>query len=302
MKLKLICGLIISILSISIFSTLVFADAPPPIPTEYWGRLMIDGQPAPDGTEVKYWNGEEWTTTTTLDGWYNIILTGGDSPLTYNDDPDCSTHWANQEACIPCTQNVDCVEGPQQGDTVQLVVNDKPVSITWGTDASGDETVITTYHFVPGWNLFSLPALPKDTSISYILEPIQGKYSAVWAKLGANWKSSSQPFSPLTDLALDQSYYIYITDANAVDLAIEGNLQDSTTINLVTGWNLVGYPRPTSDSISNVLSGVTYDVVWTKLGASWKSSVQPFSPLVNFVPGGGYFVYTGTPGSYIITT
>jgi len=298
MKYKLIFGLIL----LSIFSAFVFADAPPPIPTEYWGRLMIDGQPAPDGTEVKYWNGEEWTITTTVDGWYNLILTGGDSPLTYNDDPDCSTHWANQEACIPCTQDVDCVEGPNQGDTVQMLVDDKPVSITWGTDASGDETVITTYHFVPGWNLFSLPALPKNTSIDYVLLPIQGKYSVLWTMINGNWKSSVQPFSPLTDFEIDKSYYIYITDPNPVDLAIEGNLQDSTTINLVSGWNLAGYPKDTSEAISTTLSGVTYDVVWTLINGAWKSSVQPFSPLVNFMPGGGYFVYTDTPGSYEVTT
>lgn len=299
MKYKLFLGLII----LSIFSTMAFAaDAPPPIPTEYWGRLFINGQPASDGTQVRYYNGQEWITTTTTNGWYSIIMTGGDSPLTYNDDPFCTTHWNAGEACIPCTQNVDCVEGPQEGNTVQMLANGNPVSITWGIDASGDETILTTYHFVPGWNLFSLPAKPKNGSLEYALLPVKGKYSVVWELDGGVWRSSTQPFSPLKNLGIDKSYYIYITDANPVDLAIEGNLQDLTTINLVSGWNLVGYPKDTYNSISNTLSGVTYDVVWTLVSGVWRSSTQPFNPLINFIPGGGFFVYTNTPGSYDVTT
>ena len=297
-KYKLILGLIM----LSIFSSFVFAsNAPPPIPTEYWGRLMIDGSPAPDGTEVKYFDGTDWIITTTVDGWYTIIMTGGDSDLTFNDDHDCTAHWNAGEACIPCTQNVDCIEGPQTGNAVTIYLGNTPASVTWGDDTSSDESIMATLHFTPGWNLFSFPALPNNPSLSFVLLPIDGKYSSVWTKLGGVWKSSTQPFAPLTSFDLDKSYYIYINSSGLVDLGIQGVPQPQTTINLISGWNLVGYPKYTSSLITDILSGVTYDIGWTKVNGIWKSSTQPFSPITQFEPGRGYFIYTDTSGSYDVT-
>ncbi|MBW2974891.1 hypothetical protein KY366_04200 [Candidatus Woesearchaeota archaeon] len=304
---RICLGLILVMIMSTVISASVFAsdlNAPPSIPAEYWGRLMIDGEPAPDGTEVKYFNGEEWIITTTVDGWYNLILTGGDSDLTDPDDPDCSLHWAENEACIPCEEG-DCVEGPKEGDTVDIIVNDTPVSITWGEDANSEENVLVKYRFVQGWNMFSLPVLPSNTNIEYLLSNIEGDYSAVWTTTSTGaWKSSAQPFSPLTDLQLEKSYYIYVTSEDPIEFAVQGVPQKkTTTIKILPGWNLIGYPLLESDTIDNILVGTDYNVVWTSLSnGAWKSSVQPFAPLTHFNPGGGYLLYTDSEGSYDIVS
>jgi hypothetical protein len=123
MKYKVLVGLGILIL----FSTIVFAgNAPPPIPTEYWGELIINDELAVDGTEINYFDGNDWIITTTTDGLYNIILTGGDSDLTFIDDPDCTDHDTANKACIPCLTNVEpgdenhCIEGPWSDQYVEL--------------------------------------------------------------------------------------------------------------------------------------------------------------------------------------
>ena len=262
MKQKIIWGLIIlSIFSISIFSTFVFANAPPPIPTEYWGRLIIDGEIAPDGTEVKYWDGEEWITTTTVDGWYNLILTGGDSPLTYNDDANCAAHWANEEACIPCTQNVDCVEGPQEGDSVDIVVNNNPVSVTWGNDASSEENVIVSMQLFTGWNIISLPVSVTPNSPQNILSHLTGKKVAYYyntSDAGDHWKGydSTTPLFTwdLNAMNPNKAYWVKV-DSNQI-LSLVGTELSNNIIQLFTGWNMVGF-QLYEDSIQNIMNQLT---------------------------------------------
>jgi len=123
MKSKLACGLIVLVL----FSMSVFASvdsAPPAIPSEYWGTVTLDGAPAGDGLAVTAEVGgtDYAQASTTSSGYYNVILVGGDRPLTYNDDPDCLNHPG--EACIPCVQDTsDCIEGPQDNSDVKIKIS-----------------------------------------------------------------------------------------------------------------------------------------------------------------------------------
>ena len=96
---KLIGGLVI----FSLFAVLVIAsdNAPPALPSEYWGNVTINGDPAPDGLEViglvnsvLYGN----MTGGTINGQYNLILEGGDRSLTYDNDRNCAVHWGNNDA------------------------------------------------------------------------------------------------------------------------------------------------------------------------------------------------------------
>ncbi len=263
MKLKLILmSIILFTLSIFVLSS-VMADAPPPIPTEYWGRLVIDGQPAPEGTEVKYWDGAEWIITTTTDGWYNIILTGGDSPLTYNDDPDCSTHWANEQACIPCTQDVDCVEGPQEGDSVNIIVNDVPVSVTWRLEASGEENVIVSIPLYTGWNMISLPVSVSPNSPQDVLSLLTGRKVAYYYDASEpdplqRWRSYDSTTPEFTwDLNIlepNKGYWVKVDSDQT--LSITGVVPDSNEFQLYTGWNMVGF-QLYSDTIQNAMDRLT---------------------------------------------
>jgi len=65
-----------------------------------------------------------------------------------------------------------------------------------------------------GWNLFSLPLQPSNTSISSVLNDISGNYSAVWAHQNGKWKMhdpSNPGFSDLSTLEPRYGYWIKMT-------------------------------------------------------------------------------------------
>jgi hypothetical protein len=152
-----------------------------------------------------------------------------------------------------------------------------------------------------GWNLISIPLVPEDTNIDSVFSSMAGNYSIVWTTTSTGgWKSSNQTFGKLTEITVDKGYLIYMTAPDT--LVIEGTKPDTTTIDLVNGWNLVGYPSRTTRSITDVLSGVSYDVVWTTTSTGgWKSSNQAFGKLTDMSPGKGYTVYAQTSGSYTVS-
>ena len=226
---KILTGLIL----FSLVSSMVFAsdNAPPPIPTEYWGRLLIDGDPAPDGTEVNYYNGEEWIITTTVDGWYNIIMTGGDSDLTFLDDHDCDYHWNTLgEACIPCSTTPSdpdyCVEGPKEGEQVDIDADGNPVTVTWGTDASGEENLIALIPLYTGWNMISLPIKKLgDSSPNTLMSTLTGHkvvYYYNTTDTSDHWKgydSSTPPFTwDLEGMYPNNAYWVKLDSSQTLSL------------------------------------------------------------------------------------
>ncbi|MCK4522481.1 MAG: hypothetical protein KAU20_07950 [Nanoarchaeota archaeon] len=309
MEYKLILGLII----LSILSAIVFAsDAPPPIPTEYWGRLMIDGEPAPDGTPVSYFNGDKWINTTTIDGWYNLIMTGGDSPLTYNDDSNCSQHEANGTACIPCTQDFDCVEGPQEGDTVNITVNNTPVSITWGENVSTEENVIVSIPLYTGWNMISLPILKTNNSPASVMSHLTGDRTAYYydaSDVGDHWKgydSTTPEFTwDLDNMEPNKGYWLKVESAQT--LSVAGNVPSNNTMSLYTGWNMVSF-QLYNNTIQNTMNKLTgdrtayyYDA--SDVGDHWKgydSTTPEFTWDLNEVNiGKGYWVKVDSDQNWV---
>ena len=88
---------------------------------------------------------------------------------------------------------------------------------------------------------------------------------------------------------------------NSVDiLEISGAQLDSTEIATVPTWNTVGYPSMGEQSIENVLNGLDYEVVWTIIEGSWKSSDSGIDPITTMIPGQGYILATKTGGSYTV--
>ncbi|MBW2989422.1 hypothetical protein KY358_03830 [Candidatus Woesearchaeota archaeon] len=261
MRYKPVLGVLIFV----IFSTIVFANVPPPIPTEYWGRLLIDGELAPDGTEVSYFNGDEWAITTTVDGWYSLMLTGGDSDLTFADDHECVQHWADEEACIPCNPGVDCIEGPQEGDEVDVYVDDIPVSVDWGGDASIKETQFRVIRLNEGWNLRSLPLKENDNSIERIIHGLSGQI-VIWNyNESGDWNvyDTEAPFPWINTLqTLEYGKAYWIKSEMSQDLALAGTPAGEKTIVLREGWNFVGFnssQAPIPEAISGLESPL---VIW----------------------------------------
>jgi hypothetical protein len=89
-------------------------------------------------------------------------------------------------------------------------------------------------------------------------------------------------------------FWIYITEQDGVLLEYPG-FEPSTeqTIDLRTGWNLVGFPslsfKGTTEALNNLAYGVDVDAIWTFNGATkeWEEIGQGG----NLELGRGYWVH-----------
>ncbi|MEW5936677.1 MAG: M14 family zinc carboxypeptidase [Candidatus Thermoplasmatota archaeon] len=126
---------------------------------------------------------------------------------------------------------------------------------------------------VAGWNLVSLPKVPFNSALPDALLDTDGDTfwdRVVWydaqAPTGAKWKQYYTAWdSTLNDLTVvdhRMGVWLYVTAPGNGFINISGSIPASTTINLYTGWNLIGYPA-TDDSTYTVgqlktATGATY--------------------------------------------
>jgi len=161
-----VSGLAVSF-TLSFLGLLAFAsalEAPPGLPVEYWGSTD-----AGDGLPVSVVeNGKAYGNGSTKDGFFSVIITS-DNPLTFLDDPNCE----NNNPCIPCSTDPSagdyCLEGPQNGSTVDIQVGDKKTnaSVSFVEDSGGEEIPVSltfkaALSLLKGFNLISFPVNLSD--------------------------------------------------------------------------------------------------------------------------------------------
>ena len=304
---------IILYLAIILLSSIAFAsdNVPPPIPSEFWGTITIEGSPAPDGLSVEGFagNANYAQPSTTLNGYYDVILAGGDSDLTFLNDSTCATHWANNDACIPCSTNPSsddyCIEGPQNGAQVVIKINGKFAApfLVWSTGAfeqnlviSQNATVNFSIKLVPGWNLISIPVLPVDNTIVSIMSGCN--YNKLWEfQNDQSWKSTA---TGLNSINITKGYWVdRIGLAGNCTITVEGSTPTNTTIFVTSQWTLVGMPSSIAKSINGLINPSLYDKIWEyQQGGGWVSTA---TGLTQMTPGRGYWIDGTTGGSYNVT-
>jgi len=156
----------------------------------------------------------------------------------------------------------------------------------------------------PGWNLISLPVIPNNNAIADVLSSIAGRYSLVQSfdAIGDMWKSYDPALPPeaSTLLTLDERTPFWIDMSETGTLTLDGLLPIYTEQELVTGWNLVGYPASDPRTVPNALTSIASK--YTKLmryeaGQSnpWKRYATDMPPWANTLtqvaPGWGYWIY-----------
>ncbi len=148
-----------------------------------------------------------------------------------------------------------------------------------------------------GWNLISMCRQPSDTSIDSVLKNIEGKYSSVWAFENNSWKVYDPHHPGFSDLsAIDAGWGYWINMMDAATLSVAG-IEPSKSINLIRGWNLVGYNSCTSQPIASVLASIEgkYISVWAYINGKWRvyDPANPgFSDLTTMEAGYGYWIKT----------
>jgi hypothetical protein len=157
-----------------------------------------------------------------------------------------------------------------------------------------------------GWNLVSVPVSPASTVITEVLSSVDGSYDLVYAYMqdsgGGTWKEydvARPPFlNSLTDIDRAMGFWIRMTEA--VSLSVEGTEPVTTTIELLGGWNLVGYPSDVTRPITEALQSIEgrYDVVYAyhaeEGDQAWKTydvARPPFlNTLTDLEPWRGYWI------------
>ncbi|MBD3163583.1 hypothetical protein GF323_00085 [Candidatus Woesearchaeota archaeon] len=285
---------------------------------EVWGDAIVGGTPVADGLPVTAMvnNVDYAQASSTANGMYDVILVNGDRPLTYNDDPNCAAHWAAGEACVPCTpgygpahpgnENDYCIEGPQNGSVVNILINNSPTIpvFIWNEGSVAKQKLIVAtggiinflIDLVPGWNLISIPVLPVDTSITSIMKGCN--YNRIWEfQADQSWKSTD---TGLAGMDIGHGYWIdRVGLPGNCQINVSGTLPVSTTVGIDSPWTLVGYPSLTAEQITNLVPGGIYNRIWEfQADQSWKSTD---TGLTTMEPGKGYWIHSSAPGSYNVT-
>ncbi len=190
-----------SMLIVIILFSAVIAFALPGMPHKFFGDVMIDGLPAPDGLWVE----------AVIDGvFYEWGLTSGgqygwDIADLFNvpaDDPDTSEK-----------------EGGVSGDWVEFYVDGFYADTAYfenGASTWFDLHVTTTVYelqLYAGWNLIGLPFIPDDPSIEVVLGDILYHVESVWTyDAWSGYWSSYSPYAPsdLTMMVDGKGYWIKV--------------------------------------------------------------------------------------------
>mgnify|MGYP000327243939 CR=1 FL=1 len=154
-----------------------------------------------------------------------------------------------------------------------------------------------------GWNLVSFYVEADDMATATILAPIQDKLLQI--------KNLIQIYDPtipanlsflnnLSDLSVKDGYWLKVSED--VDLDVEGPIPSGASINVTSGWNLVGYPRLNGEGVASELTSLGSTVVQMK---SLESSYDPSNPsflntLSTMVPGSGYWLNVTQDGTWVV--
>jgi parallel beta-helix repeat protein len=154
-----------------------------------------------------------------------------------------------------------------------------------------------------GWNLISIPLIQSDTDAGSVLSSISGSFDAVQKYNTSDsqdpWKHNqiSKP-SAMNDLHnIDHKigFWIHVTDMGGVLFNPPG-VQPSVnqTISLHVGWNMVGYPSPTSYNRTVGLNDLTFntDVDCIQWFDAFSKTWYFMNPNDSFVPGRGYWIHS----------
>jgi hypothetical protein len=145
-----------------------------------------------------------------------------------------------------------------------------------------------------GWNLISIPVQPTNTVVESVLSSIRGKYSAVYSYDGSNYQSYIPGSEAnISKLESGRGYWIYAD--SAVTLEVKGHAA-SKSIQLNSGWNLVGYSALQPSAVGQALASINskYLAVYgfdpTK--NSYKSYIaEGAGDLTQLEVGKGYWLY-----------
>jgi len=177
----------------------------------------------------------------------------------------------------------------------------------FGTEETNEVKVAKVVRQVQdGWNLISIPVDMADESIDTVLQTITWERARYYDATDPAdpWKGNiaGRPASYNDLLTTDHMHALWVfVNAPGGDYLISvGDVPSSTVINLYTGWNFVGYPGFTEQTVATALSGIPYDRVEAyDGGAAYYISEMGGSDTMSY--GNGYWIKVTSDCIWTIT-
>ena len=150
-----------------------------------------------------------------------------------------------------------------------------------------------------GWNLISLPLKPGNNQVGQVLGDVNGGIESVWGYEDGVWYVYDPQNPGLSDLEVMKpgSGYWVIATEEGMSMQIQGQ-SISQSLNLSTGWNLIGFNSLQRMPVEDALADIAGDAGEIESMWSYKDGVwyvyDPQSPglsdLGEIGPGVGYWL------------
>ena len=199
-----------------------------------------------------------------------------------------------------------------------ISVNDSVIHVVWYDLRDGNAEIYykrspdfppdPTYNITlnQGWNLISIPLEQSDESLDQVLQNITGKWNYILTYNSTNsdkWKTNNtfrpDQLNDLKTLNHKVAFWINITEPGGCNLTVSGTIPVSTTIPLYAGWNLVGYPTQTTETVGNALWGTGADRVEV-YNATAPYQVKEVGPSYVMKPGEGYWIHVVADSVWVV--
>jgi parallel beta-helix repeat protein len=133
--------------------------------------------------------------------------------------------------------------GAGEGDTSDYFYSVCAVDFNDNFTCSSGQAAKFTRPLIKGINLVSIPLEVSNHSVTSVLQTVSFGEAWIYNPLGKNWESfaGSKPY-PGTLQLIDRPKGAWINVSGACNLTVAGIVPHNTSIQLISGWNLVGFP------------------------------------------------------------
>ena len=153
-----------------------------------------------------------------------------------------------------------------------------------------------TLNLHKGWNLISLPIVPRDNRIISIFEGQLSNINVIWDYNGGDWKYFTQRAgytSQFSTMSEYKGYYVYCKAAMSIQIIGSAGPGVIPYSSLSKGWNLIGYPTTATTSAESVYSSAY--VLWKidNTNGNWYYFTHKpglSSQFTELTPGHGYWI------------
>ena len=189
-----------------------------------------------------------------------------------------------QPGCIYEADGVFGAFNEEFGDSLCLVYGGIPCN------SQGGGITDQTLEFPSGWSMFSTYMLANDMALNVILNPILSDVIIAKDYLGAAFLPEWN-FNGVGDLTVGQGYQIKTSQSTNLNISGTYMLPEENPVNLLAGWNMIGYlrtsPAPADAVLADMNASGNLIIAKDYLGAAYLPEWN-FNGIGNLNPGQAY--------------